>query len=172
MTDLATYALAALLALAPPAQVRPAAPRWAETEDAIRARYASIAADIAAVSTSRLDVAALVGVAVHESALALDVDRGECERTHLGRCDGGRAVSIYQLQEADPARRALLRAVRREATTEALRRIRWSWHACQDLDSEFRLSAYAGGRCTSDGDAAVASRGLYAMITHALHVHD
>lgn len=165
MTDLLTYALAALLALAPPARAR--AP---EPEDVARARYADIAADIAAVSTTRLDVAALVGVAVHESALAPDVDRGECQGTRRGRCDGGRAVSLWQLQDGDPERREAFRTHRREAAAEALRRIRSSWSMCRALDAPLRLSAYASGACRTDGRPAAASRELFAAISHALRV--
>jgi hypothetical protein len=171
-TNLAAYALAALIALVPPQRITHVSIKWYETVEETTERYRSIASDIASVTDSRIEVAALVGVAVHESALAADVDRGECERSGrwFPRCDGGRAVSLWQLQEGDPERKDTIRCDRAAAAREALRRIRWSWNACRALEPALRLSAYASGRCTGEGRAGAASRELYQAIARALRV--
>lgn len=165
---LEAFALAALLALAPPAR-RSAPPGWTETEEAYRARLESVAADIAAVSTTRTHVGALVGVAVHESALAPDVDAGRCYRlgTWANRCDGGRAIGLWQLQDADPVKRALYRTSRRDAAREALRRILGSLGACRALEPRLRLASFASGTCSRGWEAA---QGLDAFVRRALAV--
>lgn len=168
MTDLVAYALAALLALAPPAR-RGAPPGWTETDDAYHARLASIAEDIGAAASTRMHVAALVGIAVHESAVQPDVDAGQCYRvgTWAARCDGGRAQSVWQLQDSDPARRLLYRTNRREAAKEALRRILSSLGQCRAHEPAVRLAAFASGTC---GRGQETARGLDRFVRRALGV--
>lgn len=168
---LAAYALACLLALAPPAR-RSAPPGWEETEETYRGRLSGIAGDIGAVSTSRMHVAALVGVGAHESAFAPDTDAGgECYRvgSWASRCDGGRAVSLWQLQDADPERRALFRSDRRAAAREALRRILGSLGACRQNEPALRLARFASGTCSRGWEAA---RGLDVFVRRALSVRE
>jgi len=159
--------LALLLALAPHARARPA-PGWEEAPAAYQARLSAIAEDIAAVSSGRVDAAALVGVAWHESGFAADVDAGQCYHAAAsGRCDGGRAASLWQMQDADPERRETYRTNRREAAREALRRIWRSRSACARNAPAERLAAYAGGVCDLLA-AKVAARGLDASVRKAL----
>lgn len=158
---------AVLLALAPFARMR-AAPGWEETPAAYSARLGSIADDIAAVARHRTEAAMLIGIAWHESGFHADVDAGDCyHAATTGRCDGGRAVSIYQMQDADPARRELLRTNRREAAREALRRGNASRRACAGNVAEERLAIYAGGVCHRLS-ARAAARGLDAAVRKAL----
>lgn len=160
--------LAALLALAPHPPAHPL-PGWTETETAYRARLASIADDVAAVARTRTEAAILLGIADHEAHFAADVDAGNCYRGRgwERRCDGGRAVSIWQLQDADPERRETYRTNRRAAATEALRRALASVRGCATNAPTERLARYAGGRC--DGSLArVRARELDASVRRAL----
>lgn len=122
--------LAWLLAIVPPGRVPER-----ETYEQGLARYASIAEDIAATTHSRRTAALLVAIAVHESALRVDVDDG---RT---RGDGGRALGLWQLQGVDP------NLTRAEQAAVALTRVRRSFAACASNDLRYRLAAYASGRC-------------------------
>lgn len=110
-TPLASLALSALLTLSPLSTPRESLPGWEETESARAARYASISEDVATAATDacgergegcrRWAVATLLGIAAHESGFAPDVDAGRCYRGRDGkggRCDGGRAWSMWQLQ--------------------------------------------------------------------------
>lgn len=101
---LARTILAAMLLLSPPERHR-APPGWEETPEQARERYASIAEDIASVARNRIEAGALLGVAWHESGFAADVDAGDCYLGWRGRCDDGRAVSLWQLQDGDSTRR-------------------------------------------------------------------
>jgi len=132
-----------------------------ESPEAARARYASIAEDIAAVSTSRADAAELVGVAVHESGLAPDVDAGRCYRGpgHEARCDAGAARTIWQLQLVAPD------ITRRQAARMALGRLQASRKRCRHLEPALRLAAFASGSC-AHGHAT--ARGLDEAIRRAL----
>jgi len=165
---LAAFALAALLVLVPVAK-RSAPPGWTEAEDTYRARLESIANDVGGIARNRFEAALLIGVLVHESAAAPDVDAGNCYRVGrwAPRCDGGRAVSMWQLQDSDPGRREVYRTDRRAAAREALRRMLSSMRRCRALDMPLRLSAYAGGDCRRGHDA---SRSLSAHVTRALAV--
>ncbi len=159
--------LAILIALAPPARVH-AAPGWQEAPAAYTTRLGAIAEDIAAVSTNRIDAAALVGVAWHESGFAADVDAGECYHAEVtGRCDGGRAASLWQLQTANPDMHEVFRTTRRAAAFEALARIHRSRTACRANVPTERLAAYAGGVCDLLA-AKAAARGLDAAVRKAL----
>ncbi len=156
--------LAAMLVLSPPEKHRPP-PGWEETTEEARARYGRIAADIAAVARTRVEAAMLVGVAWHESGFSRDVDEGPCfqGKGFKGRCDGGRALGLWQLQATAPE----LRGDRRAQAREALRRLLHSRKACSTNEPPEQLAAYSGGTCT--GKAARASaRGLDAAIRKAL----
>lgn len=168
MPDLIAYALALLSALVPYARA-PRIPTWTETPEAYAVRLVSIAADIGAVSRTRRDVAALVGVARHESGFAADVDAGQCYRGPgwETRCDGGRAVSIWQMQDASGEHRALYRFDRRAAAREALRRINGSLVTCAHNEPRERLAAFASGTC-AHGHAT--ARGLDAAVRRALAI--
>ena len=140
--------LAALLALSPRPLPHPL-PGWAETDEQHRARLASIAEDVAAVARTRVEAALLLGVARHESGYAPDTDQGAtCYRGkgYEKRCDGGRAVSLWQLQTGDAEARERYRTNRRAAAREALRRALGSRGACvpQGLPA---LALYASGSC-------------------------
>jgi hypothetical protein len=130
---MAAWLLALLLAAVPPGLV-PAR----ETEEAARERYASIAEDLAAVTTSRTEASLLIAVAVHESGLRLDVDQG------LTR-GGGRDVCLLQLRSPPAAaltdRQACLRA--------GLRLVRASLAACRAAPERDRLAQYASGSCSA-----------------------
>jgi len=178
MATLAPWILAALLQLSPPSRHRPP-PGWEETPEAARARYASIADDIAAVARTRTEAGALIGVAVHESGLYADVDAGRCYEggAFHGRCDavevGGvlvpRAHSLWQLQDPDPGRATLYRTNRRAAAKEALRRIGMSLRFCAQGDPHERLAFYASGDMACRR-GHVAARSLDAHVRRALAV--
>lgn len=93
---------AVLLILTPYDRVR-AHPGWEETQEQMSARLMSIAEDFAAVARNRVEAAMLLGIGSHESAFAADVDAGNCYRVggFSRRCDSGRAVSVFQLQDGD-----------------------------------------------------------------------
>ena len=159
-----TWILALLTYAAPPDRLSDAMPGWEESPEARRARYEAIAADIAATvyapdapalyggARGRAHTAALlVAVAVLESGLAADVDRGPCYRGRDGRgprCDSGRAYSLWQVHDASVA------GDRRKAAARALRIMRssFAWaHGTRDYNwspaerEVHRLDAYAGG---------------------------
>jgi hypothetical protein len=165
---LAGIILSALLTLSP----RPSAflpPGWAETPAEHRARLTSIAADVAAVARTQTEAAILLGIAYHESGFAPDVDAGRCYRGRgwERRCDGGRAVSLWQLQEGDAEKREAMRTSRRAAAVEALRRAAGSMKACRGQGPA--LALYAGGACHRGHRAA---RELDASIRRALRAID
>ncbi len=173
MSPLANAAFAILLALSPLSARREALPGWAETADARAWRYASIAADVATAvedacagraGCERWALPLVLGIAWHESGFAADTESPDgCYRGHDGRgprCDGGRAATMFQMQ-GSREERALWLGDRVAATREALRRALRSWSACRALPVDARLSAYAGGRCSSEGRAAAASRELW-----------
>lgn len=147
--------LAALLTLSPHPLPHPL-PGWAETDEQHRARLASVADDIAAVARSRYEAALLLGIADHESGYAPDTDEGaQCYRGKgfERRRDGGRAVSIFQLQTGDPALREHWRTHRRDAAMSALRRALGSRAACSRRGLP-ALALYASGSCEHGHRAA------------------
>jgi hypothetical protein len=167
--DLTAAILAALLTLAPHDRQRPPA-GWEESHPAYLARLASIAADIdAAAEHDREHAIKLIGVAWHESGFAADVDAGRCAHEDRGRCDGGRAASLWQLQDRDRERLQVFRTDRREAAREALRRIERSERACAANAPGERLAAYAGGVCDLLS-AKAAARSLWASVERARRV--
>jgi len=156
--------IAAMLRLSPLDSPRETFPGWEETADQRRARYVSIAHDVAvAVAEGCIDrsdeavcqrsaTAFLLGVAWHESGFAFDVDSPlGCYRKgwHVRRCDRGRSVSLWQLQYGTKEERAAWKADRLLAARAALRFIRQSLGACLRLPRERRLAAYADGLCAS-----------------------
>jgi hypothetical protein len=165
----ASTILAALLTLAPRPSAHPL-PGWSETLEQHRARMASIAADVAAVARTTTEAAILLGLAHHESGYAPDTDEGaHCYRGpgFKMRCDGGRAVSIWQMQDGDADKREALRTSRRAAATEALRRALGSVHACRGRGPA--LALYASGSCARGHKAA---RELDASVRRALRAID
>jgi len=154
-----------LLTLALPPERIAAMPGWEETPAAREARYSEIAADVAAVvyapdavvlyagPRARARTAALlVAVAVLESGLAADVDRGPCYRGRDGRgprCDRGRAFGLWQVH--DPS----VQGDRRAAARAALRLMRGSFGVAAGMGRDrgwdaatvaaHRLDVYAGG---------------------------
>lgn len=158
IANLAALILTVLMALVPPGRVH-AFPGWQESPEAIAARYASIADDIAFASRASSpgeelsNAALLLGVGLHESAFGADVDAGDCYRggTMKKRCDSGRAVSDWQLQDKDREKRELYRTNRRAAAQEALRRIRTSLMLCRKSPAGERLASYATGHGCEEG---------------------
>jgi hypothetical protein len=90
-----------------------------------------------------------VTVAYHESGFAPDVDIGPCYRGPRGdspRCDGGLAVSMWQIQAAGDDAREL--RDRRKAARRALAAMRRSAaHCAPKHGREAGLRAYASGSC-------------------------
>ena len=152
---------AALLSLAPPSRAVPMPGHSPESPEAAEERYHAIAEDIAAAARTRTEAAALVGVAVHESGLAPDVDAGQCYRGpgFEARCDAGRARSLWQLQAVP------FGITRRDAARTALAKILWSQRVCAGLEPGLRLAAFASGSCANGHGAA---RSLDASIRRAL----
>ena len=140
--------LSAMLRLSPPNKHH-APPGWEETPEAALARYQAIAEDIASVARNRIEAGALLGIAWHESGFYRDVDIGPCAAlgAYRGRCDGGKAVSLWQLQVGDSDTRKLVRTNRREAARLALRLILHSRKRCAQNEPTERLAGYAGGSC-------------------------
>lgn len=144
--------LASFIFLAAP---RPSSYDPTETPEAMRARYASIADDVIAVTaaaeplrgwTREGTALALLAIAHHESGFAGDVDRGQCKATAAGRCDGGLSVCLLQLHSRNPRERAVWAGDRRACLREGLRRARNARWGCS-----VEWQAYASGRC--DGGA-------------------
>lgn len=120
-------------------------PGHEETAEAMRVRYASIAADIAAVVTTPEDAALLLAVTYHESAWAHDVDTGACYRGPgwERRCDSGRAVCIAQIQ-AWRRERERARTDRRYCLERVLVSARRALATCRHLPPEVRLAGLSG----------------------------
>jgi hypothetical protein len=165
----ASAILAALLALSPHPSAHPL-PGWAETEDAHRARLASIAEDVASVARTPTEAAILVGIGWHESGWQPDVDAMSCYRGPgwERRCDGGRAWTAYQMQTSDPEQIAAWRD-RKVASREALRRALGSLRRCAKNSPDTRMAAFASGSCEHGHKAA---RELHAAVRRALAAID
>lgn len=174
------WLLALALQFAPPLQALQF-PGYVETADAARARYTVIAEDIAAVTQAheplpgltRSESAAFVlAMAIGETGLALDADKGPCfrgrylGRNYAGRCDSGRAVGVLQVQLASG--RAEHFADRRKLLTVGLAALRGSLLACWRLPIDERLAAYASGSCANDGGKA-GSRKRFALFSSLLY---
>lgn len=171
--SLEAWLLAAALMYAPPKHhVTPPGER-PETYVQRVARYQSIASDIA--HTVRNDkpipglsreqsAALLLGLAIGESGLSRDIDRGQCfVAAGSTRCDSGRSASIFQIlvrrwRGEEFTTKDL--ADRRFATGLALQMVRSSWNACREWPPRYRLSVYGQGYC-GPLDAAARRYGLF-----------
>src|SRR5512147_2209962 len=138
----------------------PAYPGWKETAQQRTARYESIAEDIAATTTSPREQALLVAVAYHESGFAPDVDLGPCYRgpkNDSGRCDGGLAVSMWQIQAVGEDARELF-ADRRRAARRALAAMRRSAAHCTEHPPPRAHDAAPPSRRPAAHSASIASK--------------
>ena len=161
-----------------PVESRPEFPGYVETRAETLDRYWSIAQDIAAAAqevptkpgglADEDEAALLLALAIGESGLSLDVDRGPCYRKGkwFARCDGGSSFTIWQLKPIrfDGALRTgkELQSDRALAARVALWLARGSLGQCRKLEPRDRLSAYGAGYC-KEGLASVRAR-------HALYV--
>lgn len=159
---LAKKVLLAALAYAP-IETRPQYAGYAETREQALDRYWSIAQDIAEAAvevppkpggmSDEQEAALLLALAIGESGLSLDVDRGPCYRKGKlwRRCDSGTSFTIWQLKPSlfDGKVRTgrELQADRKLAARVALHRARGSIGQCRALPAVDRLSAYGSGRC-------------------------
>jgi hypothetical protein len=131
-----------------------------ESAEAGWVRYDSIARDAIAVALSEppiysgargreRTVALMLAVAMHESALRLDVDDGTT------RGDDGRSWCLGQINigagTVDGWSGPDLVADRRKCFTVMHRMLRQSLSACRALPVAERLSSYTAGTCTSAG---------------------
>ena len=157
MTDLHSFVLAALLHFAPPEHQdkRP----WADpSRDYALARYSKVADAIVSACESRKNPKAcaslLTAIAVGESAVSRDTDEGPCHRSGpwKRRCDGGRAVSVYQIHptgaDADgPITAERLFADRKLAARIAYRAAAGSLQMCRHLPDPVDHLSGLSGRC-------------------------
>lgn len=168
MSPVVAWVLALIHAIAP----RPAVvPGIEETAAHREERLEEVAEDIAAAAfdprspplplgahpRSRA-AALLVAVAALESGFAADADLGPCSRHPVSRCDGGRAVSLWQLRVTYDQRDDLF-ASRRRAAALALERMRQSLWACSSSPAWDRLAVYASGSCARGVEASRARLG-------------
>lgn len=175
MTPLAIWILSLIVYLAPPAKLAalPQLPGWEETEGQKLTRYASIAEDVDAVVLERAPrrpekaAALLVALAYMEGGFARDVDLGPCYRPlpSSPRCDGGRAVSLWQVrvgggETEEGWTMADLQADRRRAAAVALRLAKRSIRQCVAYGPDAGLRAYASGSCERGQVESAARLGL------------
>lgn len=150
------WLMAAMVALAPPGRV-PAR----ETEEAARARYASIVDDLEAVIAdahgTEGEAAMLVAIAYHESGLRADVDAGATR-------GGGVDVCLLQIRTGKADADELARD-RRACFRRGLMLARKSLRACAANPEPERLSAYASGAC---GRGQKESRAFHALTKRVL----
>jgi len=174
-----TWILSLLMFVAPPERLAalPSYPGWAETAAERTGRMQSIADDIAAVVADvdeqpivgghqgRARTAALlVAIGSLESGYAPDADKGPCWRGLDGkstRCDGGLAVSAWQIRvgagrTAEGYSREDLFADRKKAIRTALHLVRRSVNACRREAPLHRLAAFASGSCSRGHQASAA----------------
>ena len=171
MNTIVTWLVALMLWASPPERdaKHQAFPGWAETPAERTVRYESIATDIyeaVYVPGARLpwggkngparSAALLLALSFGESGWAPDVDKGPCYPGVHGRCDGGRAACIFQIQ-AGPGTTlsqhgisgktgADLFSDRKLCVQVALHMINRSFRAARLLPLEDRLNVYASGR--------------------------
>lgn len=110
----------------------------------------AIAADIAAVSDSADDAAALVAIAWHESHFRPDVDSGKV------RGDAGRSWGLWQIRCGSSASCSRYVSDRRLGASRALWLVRKSVGACRRYGSSAALRAYASGSCRKGASASAA----------------
>ena len=115
MQELILYLVGAMIAWVPVRNVA----AWGETEGEVRARYESIASDVAAVAMDEDEPSVFQGasgrsksgllvmsVASFEGGFQKFVDEGACNKTgyrpdRRGSCDGGRAFTLWQIHAKD-----------------------------------------------------------------------
>lgn len=182
MSALAEWVLSAALTFAP-IETRPQFKGYEESRDEAFSRYISIAADIAAAAeenakserAAKERAALLLAVAIGESGLSADVDRGPCYRKggYKTRCDSGTSFTLWQMKAAlvdgKPMRAAELvgHDKRRTAARAALRALLGSLGMCRKLPAEDRLSGYGAGRCIEGHKGVRARWALYQrVLTH------
>lgn len=175
------YALIISVASPERAATEDAFPGWGESVAERKARFRSIAEDVEAVvfdedeptiyrgPQGRAQTAALLlAVAYHESGFMPDVDLGPCYRGKNGkgsRCDSGKAACLMQLH-ADYGRTPdghtldELFKDRKVCLRSGLRLLRRSIGQCRSNPPEYRLAAYASGRCDR---GLQASKDLFAI---------
>ncbi len=161
----------AAIAHAPPARL-PQFPGYEETAEEVEARYRAIARDITAAvgPGNRGSAALLLAFALGESGLSRDADLGPCfqgidaqGRNWRGRCDSGRAASIWQMHQVwDSKTETTLTVEDIFADRARTARIFWrlarsSFKRCADLAPEDQLSGVGLGVCTK-GHAGVRER--------------
>jgi hypothetical protein len=169
-TALVAWLQALMVWAAPPARFAAAQtfPGWQEMPEARLARYEKIAEDLVAtvydpaerpVFAGKLGRARtatlLLALALKESGLAPDADKGPCYRGKSGtspRCDEGRSACILQIRVAKGTTpegwtREDLFADRRKCLLAGLHAVRRSAGACARLGPSFILNAYASGVC-------------------------
>ncbi|APR88518.1 hypothetical protein A7982_13867 [Minicystis rosea] len=143
-------------------------PGWEETAEARSARYRSIAEDLQAVAYDPAErplfagkrgrartAALLLALALKESGLAPDTDRGPCYRGRDGRnarCDSGRSACMLQIRVGKGTTpegwtKEDLFADRRKCFRAGLHLARRSVGACSQDGPDFILNAYASGVC-------------------------
>lgn len=143
---------------------RGSTPTHQETPEQRRARVArDIAAEVEAGPGGDRVWAASLAVAWHESAYAPDVDLGPCYRAReTGRCDGGRAKCILQIQgypEVEGDRRACVRI--------GLRAIFGSLSRCRANPEPERLAGLSGSCDRGRRGAAARWRTALSVYRHA-----
>lgn len=179
MSPLASWVLSAALYFAP-VESRPQFKGYEETTDATRARYASIAEDVAEAAEenakspedAKRRAALLLAVAIGESGLSYDVDKGPCYRqgNWRTRCDGGTSFTLWQMKSATVDGQAVHAKhvagldKRKLAARAALRKILGSLGMCKKLEPKDRLSAYGAGRCIAGLANIQARHALYLRI--------
>ena len=179
MSGLAEWVLSAALTFAP-VETRPKFKGYEETPDETRARYASIAEDVAQAAEdgakspeeAKRRAALLLAVAIGESGLSLDVDRGPCYRkgNWKSRCDGGTSFTIWQMKTVVVDGKPMLASKvaglehRKVAAKAALRAILGSLGMCRKLPPEDRLSGYGAGRCIEGHKSVRARHALFQRV--------
>jgi hypothetical protein len=98
-------------------------------------------------------LAALLGIALHESGYRRDVDLGPCKP---GECDGGKSACIMQIQvgsgkTSEGWTKADLFGDRDKCFRAGLRLLRRSFITCSKVGPEFLFDGYAGGSCGGIG---------------------
>jgi hypothetical protein len=169
-TALVAWLHAIMIWAAPPARYAASQsyPGWEETPEDRTVRYRTIAEDLVAAvydpaerpvfdgKFARARTATLLlSLAIKESGLAPDADRGPCYRGRSGtspRCDHGRSACILQIRVGknttpEGYTREELFADRKKCLRAGLHAVRRSAGACSRLGIPYMLNAYASGVC-------------------------
>ncbi|NUP04506.1 MAG: hypothetical protein HOW73_00405 [Polyangiaceae bacterium] len=161
------WILALMLHLSPQERWK-SLPGHEETVGERRARYESIAADIATTvgegdgidRNRHQDAALLVAVTFLESGFQKDVDVGPCYRPSADskRCDSGRAACLAQIRIRDGRTSEHTHGIggltqedlfkdRKKCLAIAKHMLRRSFRACAKDGPDARMDVYASGRC-------------------------